>query len=74
MESYERECPGISGVGGRVVQAVRAGGGAKGLRNMGSSRKLTQEWRRRGWGSRVEGERGCPLLECRLSLQEARVP
>ena len=48
MESYERECPGISGVGGRVVHAVRAGGGAKGLRNMGSSRKLTQEWRRRG--------------------------
>ena len=57
-----------------MAQAVGAGGGAKGLRNMCSSRKLTQEWRRRGQGSRVDGERRCPLLECRLGLQEARVP
>ena len=54
-----------------MAQAVGAGGGAKGLRNMFSSRKLTQEWRRRG---QVDGERRCPLLECRLGLQEARVP
>lgn len=73
-KAMRERCSGVSGGEGRVVQAVRAGGGAKGLRNMCYSRKVTQDWRRRGQGSRVDGERRCPLLECRLILQEARVP